>query len=543
VPRPLEIELQKAKEILEGCEFLSLSSKGCYSSRIAMWIHFCNTYCGGDDLITGRRLADYVEWLVSSGAADRIRQPGTHIQQVLRNQLQGVLSYWRIQTGGKADAEDPRLSPVFVDRWQQIAIRYPRPRQPRRTEPIYGAQKGPASSSQSIDARHQLPGTVTHISNINGDSPSASRNLAAATATMRPSLAPSSVPTPGYPSAGMAPHYSRRSPSRQHPYYADGGARNTYDMAYRQQQQQQQQPFAPRLPPGVINRPALPGTPPIASRPRSPHAGSQVSDYRLAPTRTVAEGPVSMAAAEMSPQPSSPRTAPSTVAEEQIPQGQLPAEVPIWEGEGADAAGAPEGHLLNASEAIALSIQQLAAGTGVQIQARAHCMLGMAAWLPASARSALTLADLAIEEPFERASAAKSAGAASSSAAEADAEADAGADTDSRRGSVSNNSAADSESPADPPLKAISVALPAGASKDSRAVILRHANPLLCSWSALALCLFSRWLDADEATPDFSSAEWQTQRLFPDIAAGPEPAENDFACVFAAAAAEITHDK
>ncbi|KAJ1936263.1 hypothetical protein EC988_008247, partial [Linderina pennispora] len=114
------VELQKAKEILENCTLVSHSTKGCYSSRIALWIHFCNSKYGGDDMVTEERLASYVEWMVNSGAAERIRQGSTHIQQVLRNQLQGVLCYWRIQTGNRPDLPDPRTGRVFSSKWNEI---------------------------------------------------------------------------------------------------------------------------------------------------------------------------------------------------------------------------------------------------------------------------------------------------------------------------------------------------------------------------------------------------------------------------------------
>ncbi|KAJ1730812.1 hypothetical protein LPJ61_002829 [Coemansia biformis] len=78
-----DIELQRAKDIVETCDTVSPGTKGCYSSRIVTWIHFCNTCCSGDDLITEQRLADYVEWLASSGAVDHISQGRTRIQQVV----------------------------------------------------------------------------------------------------------------------------------------------------------------------------------------------------------------------------------------------------------------------------------------------------------------------------------------------------------------------------------------------------------------------------------------------------------------------------
>ncbi|KAJ2470337.1 hypothetical protein GGI02_002992 [Coemansia sp. RSA 2322] len=141
VNRDLKVELQRAKDVLDTCNFVSSSTKGCYSSRIALWIHYCRKCCNGDETVTEKRLADYVEWMVSSGSAERIRQNNTHVQQVLRNQLQGVLCYWRIQNKNRADLPDPRLGTVFMSKWKTIITRFPRPRLSRRTEPIYGVQQ------------------------------------------------------------------------------------------------------------------------------------------------------------------------------------------------------------------------------------------------------------------------------------------------------------------------------------------------------------------------------------------------------------------
>ncbi|KAJ1728977.1 hypothetical protein LPJ61_003749 [Coemansia biformis] len=120
-----DIELQQAKDIVETCDTVAPGTKGCYSSRIATWIHFCNTHCSGDDLITEQRLADYVEWLASLGAADRISQGAIRIQQVIRNQLHGVMCYWRIQNGGRTDVSDPRQGPIFTEKWKQVARCHP----------------------------------------------------------------------------------------------------------------------------------------------------------------------------------------------------------------------------------------------------------------------------------------------------------------------------------------------------------------------------------------------------------------------------------
>ncbi|KAJ1736165.1 hypothetical protein LPJ61_000124 [Coemansia biformis] len=723
-------QLLRAKEVLEACDFVSPSTKGCYSSRIATWIHFCNTFCGGDDIITERRLADYVEWLVSSGAADRIRQGTTHIQQVLRNQLQGVLCYWRIQNGGRTDVDDPRLGPIFIERWQQIAMRHPRPRQARRAEPIYGAHRLANSPDRTSEPRHQQPGTITNISHINGNSPPGSHAHAsrpplapAAPGIASRPLPPADASRPGYTSSmpshqqyppgptGEARLHSRRSPPRPHPYYADGAARHPYDAQpqYRPQppvasspSSRMSLPSAPTQPFAYPNKPTYPATTSLAQPPRqlhSPHTASKPEAFRLAPTNMAAdaarpptEAPrhtspradnaqaqrtASQASTharqsrtgsiELTPRPATPQTETKAMVEEPCLQGRMPEAVPIWEGDVADAsAAAPGGHLLNTSEAVALSIRQLAASTGTQIQARAHCMLGMATWLPAAARSTLTLADIAVEEPFGAATialravvhqaadsdvgasvdadgdivigaddcAAADSGAAdvdasvavaavtdavaaatvtnveaeasaaavadakvntavpaevsadvdasvpaeadveapanvealtnveaptdvdaaapvdvsaeTNTAADADVNTEANADADSNAGTGADaemHAASESTTATELPLKAIAVALRSSASKDSRTVALRHANPLLCSWGALAMCLFEKWHVANEAAPDFSTTAWQSQHLFPAIAGGPAPADDDFARVFAGMVAEITNDK
>ncbi|KAJ1904721.1 hypothetical protein GGI13_003669 [Coemansia sp. RSA 455] len=184
-------ELQTAKDKLENCAFISPETKGCYYSRIALWIHYCNEHYGVDndkvtdsrladygnnEEVTDSRLADYVEWMVSSGYAERICQEKNnrveeseiedegdmgeesdmedieyvmHIQQVLRNELQGVMCYWRIQNNDPKDIPDPRRSAVFMTKWQDIIQRYPHERKPRHSEPVYNAlpaRDGPAGA-------------------------------------------------------------------------------------------------------------------------------------------------------------------------------------------------------------------------------------------------------------------------------------------------------------------------------------------------------------------------------------------------------------
>ncbi|KAJ2256491.1 hypothetical protein GGI13_001173 [Coemansia sp. RSA 455] len=175
----MDSELQTAKDKLENCAFISPETKGCYYSRIALWIHYCNEHYGVDnDKVTDSRLADYVEWMVSSGYAERICQEKNnrveesdieeesdmgeesdieeesdmgeesdmedveyvmHIQQVLRNELQGVMCYWRIQNNDPKDIPDPRRSAVFLTKWKDIIQRYPYERKPRHSESVYHA--------------------------------------------------------------------------------------------------------------------------------------------------------------------------------------------------------------------------------------------------------------------------------------------------------------------------------------------------------------------------------------------------------------------
>ncbi|KAJ2810613.1 hypothetical protein H4S07_002571 [Coemansia furcata] len=209
-----ESDLETAKDAMKDCNFVSSETKGCYAVRIALWIHYCRKHCNGDDKVndarlgdyvewmvtsgaaesitlwahycyklcsercgkgddddekdkesdnehgeesdgehgeeyykscdcnhdvTESRLADYSEWMVSSGAAEGIIQGLPHIQNVLRMQLQGPMCYWRIQNDDRKDIPDPRRSTEFMSKWQEIVKRYPYERRPRRSETVYGA--------------------------------------------------------------------------------------------------------------------------------------------------------------------------------------------------------------------------------------------------------------------------------------------------------------------------------------------------------------------------------------------------------------------
>ncbi|KAJ2728145.1 hypothetical protein IW152_006054 [Coemansia sp. BCRC 34962] len=118
-------EYQKAKDILANSTLVPLDTRECYYTRFALWIHYCNKHHGGDDKATGSRVADYVDWLVSSGVTDSIRQDHTRLQQQLRSQLQGVRRYWSLQNSGGDGVQDPLRSEVFLERWRAVIERYP----------------------------------------------------------------------------------------------------------------------------------------------------------------------------------------------------------------------------------------------------------------------------------------------------------------------------------------------------------------------------------------------------------------------------------
>ncbi|KAJ2317114.1 hypothetical protein IWW52_003297, partial [Coemansia sp. RSA 2704] len=591
------LELQKAKNVLEACESLKSSTKGCYSSRIALWMHFCNQHCNGNDLVTDQRLADYVEWLIESGAAERIRQGPTHIQQVLRIQLQGVMCYWNIQNRNNEDARDPRHEPLFIEKWQQISMRFPYPQHTRRSQPIYGAH-GMATPARGPDSRSQPPNTAPHSGYMSSDgSPSRGQSMGMRPQHILPNGTPARAiaPSPampngssyqparvdpahaGYPQNMPRQNYSQPSsaygsrpmghqaPPGHHPY-TNGSPAYPRDAppAYNQPQVPPRAvaptslapstslaPLAPRLAAAVPSKPSYPTSmqslAPLPDSSRVPsrsgsiaqslpsgsamdnepvqridsrqslplEAGAhQTVDGRSADnirySRATSIGVSSQLDATLVSAPASPRPKPRS---EQPRSGALPEQLPIWEGEAADAsAAAPEGHLLTANEALALSIRLLGASNELQAQVHAHAMLGLATWIPAGVRSTLTLADLAMDESLGAESSAQNEGGS-----------------------------------AEQIHKAISIAFnptdtDASSAKDNKAIALRHANPLLCAWGTLAMWLFSWWHVANETTPDLNTAEWQSQRLFPGIAAGPEAADAGFQHLVNTTLSEISND-
>ncbi|KAJ1866173.1 hypothetical protein LPJ78_002090 [Coemansia sp. RSA 989] len=534
-------------------------------------MHYCNSYCNGDDRINAQRLADYVEWLVSSGAAERIRQGATHVQQVLRNQLQGVMCYWRIQNKHNDRAHDPRIDPLFADKWQEIVSRYPRPRHARRTEPIYKSHRMSTPPQSSMDHRSHMPGPAVHGYMPNG-SPHHGQGMDMRHPRIVPNGAPMhlNAPAPANPGISAMPGRPRHHPDpaymgypqpmSRHPYmpgpayesrpvpagphsYAKGSnGMYTKDMA-----QHPQKLTPPRMPPpppmmsspnpsteyqrrssiSSVSQSLAPlkdsNTPIEYVASQQPALTSdKLSDVVMAdenrpdtaqPLRAASAGILSHSDVAFASMPGSPL---AIADKKHVRSGRVPASVPEWEGEAANASlDAPEGHLLNSHEALALVIKLLGAEESSHTQLLAHCMFGLAMWIPASARSMLTLADLSMDDDIFL----------------------------EDKGGDSNM--ADENTTGGSPM-AISVTLRSTdkasmpAAKQGKAVALRHVNPLLCAWGSLAMCLFARWHVANEATPDFSTTEWQKQQLFPGVTVN---SDADFHQLISGVLSQVSNDK
>ncbi|KAJ2465000.1 hypothetical protein GGI03_002913, partial [Coemansia sp. RSA 2337] len=363
-----KLELQKAKIALEPCTFVSPSTKGCYSSRIALWIHYCNKYCGGDDRVTDVRLADYLEWMVGSGTADAIRQGDTYIQQVLRNQLQGVTCYWRIQNDDRADVPDPRKSRVYLSKWHNIVQRYPQQRQPRNKAAANGAHSSNNNNTANAPViRPSYPAAVPPTSN------------------WRPAISG--------PSGGAG---SRPIPATGHQQHIQAAPHYRYPHATNDAMEGgQYQTEIPRGPPTMVSPTAYR----YANMPPQPRIGSTVN-HPLASKRFIVPQvpslqPASQAHITNSFEPSRASSIsldyeddarvdggervnniyqrapsrPSAHASQQVSKhdalahmskkglnGELPSEMPEWI---ASATRSPEGYLLVPEEVAALNLRQL----------------------------------------------------------------------------------------------------------------------------------------------------------------------------------------
>ncbi|KAJ1905071.1 hypothetical protein LPJ81_002128 [Coemansia sp. IMI 209127] len=760
-----DVELQRAKDVLDSCDLVSNSTKGCYSSRIALWMHYCTVCCNGDEQVTGQRLADYVEWMVSSGSAERIRQGTTHIQQVLRNQLQGVLCYWRIQNASLPNAEDPRSDPTFKVKWQQIVMRYPSSRHSRRAEPIYGIPRPPVMAEPIANERSPAGGNVNiapypgHMGAQPGPGGYSALRQAPPTGASSPAMSasaiqgsgrnpnyrphPSQMNQPRQSSPSLGPHpYAQQPPGASHrswhqppyddraqpshhmsppnghapaPYLSSGSNRPPMNgpggIKYPQgpaSYNQQSQTVPERVPPGSgayhPSKPSYPTAPQhpgslLHQRPSAPHL--ETRDPRMSPrsqssqqhhmrenmtahplmgkggsssvpptsgqhdpnmsrmsvdseeivtpamsSRVPDNADISLPASDgATAVPSSPKTSGS----QYVLEGIVPEDIPEWSSDDAkESADAPEGHLLNMNESIALSIRQLGIRPVLQMQARAHILLGLSSWIPASSRTELTLGDIWTEEPSEiplpdvepqvniydsvaeaentpemqanpeePGSGTDAAAAAAADQSTPDAQdkemtdgsarektpeqqqpspqedrdmaepentdAEQANQTVDRSTSSASSFVADRSTTKDEaeevdmsakalldiknqepgkqqellqpqaqPLRVLSVALRTFGGRASsnspvgdKALVLRHNNPLLCPWGALAFMLFSRWHVANEPAPDFGTTAWQSMKLFPGLFSNNDStsANSSFEQLFDEAMSGVTKDK
>ncbi|KAJ2890524.1 hypothetical protein IWW38_004086, partial [Coemansia aciculifera] len=546
----------------------------CYSSRIALWIHYCNQCSNGDVTVTGPRLADYVEWMVSSGAAERIRQGTTHIQQVLRNQLQGVICYWRIQNDDRADAADPRKSHVFLAKWHDIVQRYPRDRPSRRSEPIYGAQL-PGAHSEAVIRPSPHAGAATS----NNWRPAISR----------PSGGAGSRPIASAVQIQQQQHHHQQSlhrhryPSTTHSPVSNGFVHGSPQPSGRASNSHLPRaggfnghPIAPNkyiAPQSASN--AAPGNATEVSRMSSvsleyedeSRAGTEerISSYQRAPPgRPNGHIPQQV-----------PKSDASLLMPEQNHRGEFPDEMPIWE---PDLRKVPEGYLLVSEEVAALNLRQLEINNVQQSQARAFYNLGLASWLSVEQRLALTLADVFMDDnsnlpiqeqqfllPLPHAASPQPAvqrdelvvqvagvsGEENAVHSSAPASPDRNGDGVVARKAESLPSlspapeAQDSSEEKAPAAglalaatvssaRTMSVAIcsPNGGTHSGMTQILRHSNPLLCTWSALAIMFFRKWHVANEPTPDFESTQWLSEKLF----------TQDFDLAFKIACKDISSD-
>ncbi|KAJ2380927.1 hypothetical protein H4S02_006452, partial [Coemansia sp. RSA 2611] len=331
-------------------------------------------------------------------------------------------------------------------------------------------------------------------------------------------------------------------------------------------------------------------------------------------------------------------TKPSAHALQQVPKhdalaqpprkklsGELPSEMPVWD---AAVSRSPEGYLLVPEEVAALNLRQLEMNTYQQCQARAFYNLGLASWLSAKQRSALTLADVTMDEASGLAIQEQQVllpliGATPSQIASPQAVPSQPAvpqAVPSRPVSATQMEEPVTESPMDtsreerpipnsapstpvrqvaevaprkaeslPPLgtaprqqdsseeapltradspaeslaaaaavaptpalaatissaRTISVAIHTpGSPHVGKAQVLRHRNPLLCSWNALAVCFFRKWHVTEDPTPDFGSSEWLSEKLFASATADSAAMiADEFEMAFKDACHDISSDR
>ncbi|KAJ1999434.1 hypothetical protein GGI06_006075, partial [Coemansia sp. S85] len=311
-------------------------------------------------------------------------------------------------------------------------------------------------------------------------------------------------------------------------------------------------------------------------------------------------------------------TKPSAHALQQVPKhdalaqpprkklsGELPSEMPVWD---AAVSRSPEGYLLVPEEVAALNLRQLEMNTYQQCQARAFYNLGLASWLSAKQRSALTLADVTMDEASGLAiqeqqvllpliGATPSRPASATQMEEPATESPIGTSREERPirnsapstpvrqvaevaprkagslpplGTAPRQQDSSKEAPltrADSPAESLAAAAavaptPAlaatissartisvaihtpGSPHVGKAQVLRHRNPLLCSWNALAVCFFRKWHVTEDPTPDFGSSEWISEKLFASATADSAAMiADEFEMAFKDACHDISSDR
>ncbi|KAJ2256490.1 hypothetical protein GGI13_001172 [Coemansia sp. RSA 455] len=107
-------ELKKARDVLKNCTFKSESSKEDFSTRIALWIHYCNEHCKGDDRVTESGLLKYVEWMANSGGVTSKGHALSHSNELF-TQMIGAFHYWRIQ--------EDELDDTFNSKWTSLYLK------------------------------------------------------------------------------------------------------------------------------------------------------------------------------------------------------------------------------------------------------------------------------------------------------------------------------------------------------------------------------------------------------------------------------------
>ncbi|KAJ1908743.1 hypothetical protein GGI16_003939 [Coemansia sp. S142-1] len=142
-------ELEKARDVLKNCTFKSESLKEDFSTRIALWIHYCNEHCKGDDRVTESGLDNYVEWMANSGGVTSKGHTLSHYNELF-TQMIGAFYYWRIQEDELDDKFNSKWNSLYLKTYTNIYNNSPNLFKTRHNEDIPCAQ---APNNTSVDAQ------------------------------------------------------------------------------------------------------------------------------------------------------------------------------------------------------------------------------------------------------------------------------------------------------------------------------------------------------------------------------------------------------